>query len=137
MSNGPLMNIYVSKLFARLAARQGLTDSRICRSANEMNEGLTGSSLGSGLFKKRIAMPGKGKRGSWRVLIAFQEGKKAFFLYVFPKNSRENISAHELRALKHLTRYYLTMTPHMIRAALNSGELTEVTCDEQPMRQYS
>ncbi len=71
-----LVNIYVSKPFARLAAHQELTDSRLCRSVDEMNEGLTGSNLGSGLFKKRIPMSGQGKRGGWRVLLGFQKGKK-------------------------------------------------------------
>jgi len=31
-----------------------------------MNEGLIDADLGAGLFKKRIAMPGQGKRGGWR-----------------------------------------------------------------------
>lgn len=124
------MNIYVSKPFTRLATRQGLTDDRICRSVNEMNEGLTGPNLGSGLFKKRIAMPGQGKRGGWRVLLGFQKGKNAFFLYLFAKSSRENITDHEIRALKQLTKYYLEMNPDEIRAALDCGELREVTCDE-------
>lgn len=125
------MNIYVSKPFMRLAARQGLTDSRICLSIDEMNEGLIGSNLGSGLYKKRIAMPGRGKRGSWRVFLGFERGKKAFSLYVFPKSSRENIAVHEVRALKYLVKYYFAMNPDEIRAALDSGELREVNCDEQ------
>lgn len=125
------MNIYVSKPFARLAARQELTDSRLCRSVDEMNEGLTGSNLGSGLFKKRIPMSGQGKRGGWRVLLGFQKRKKAFFLYLFLKSSRENIADHETRALKHLAKYYLAMKADEIRAALDFGELREVTCNEQ------
>ena len=28
--------------------------------------------LGAGLFKKRIAIPGQGKRGGWRALLGFQ-----------------------------------------------------------------
>jgi hypothetical protein len=45
-----------------------------------MNAGLSDANLGAGLFKKRIAMPGRGKRGSWRTLLGFQAGKKAFLL---------------------------------------------------------
>jgi hypothetical protein len=126
------VNIYLSKPFARLAARQGLTDAQICRSVNEMAEGLTGSNLGAGLFKKRIARPGSGKRGSWRVLLGFQEGRKAYFLYLFPKNSRENIAEQELTALKQLTKYYLSMNRDEIRASIDCGELREIICDERP-----
>jgi len=83
------------------------------------------------LFKKRVAMPGKGKRGSWRTLLGFQAERKAFFLYLFPKNSRDNIEEDELKALKRLTKYYLAMKPGEIETALQCGELTEVNCDEK------
>ena len=74
------MNVYRSKAFTRLARREGLTDVHICQAVVEMNTGLIDANLGAGLFKKRIAMPGQGKRGSWRALLGFQAGKKAFFL---------------------------------------------------------
>lgn len=124
------MNVYLSKPFIRLAERQGLTTVQICRAVAELNEGLIDSNLGAGLFKKRIAMPGQGKRGGWRTLLGFEKGKRAFFLYLFSKNSRQNIQDGELTALKHLSKYYLSMKPDEIRAALECGELSEVICNE-------
>jgi hypothetical protein len=125
------MNIYLSKAFTRLARRDGLTDIHICQAINEMNEGLVDADLGTGLFKKRIAMPGQGKRGGWRSFLAFQVGNKAFFLYLFPKSRRESIDAAELKALKRLSRYYLTLKPAEIKAATQCGELREVACNEE------
>ena len=125
------MNVYRSKAFTRLARREGLTDVHICQAVAEMDTGLIDANLGAGLFKKRIAMPGQGKRGSWRVLLGFQAGKKAFFLYLFPKSSRDNIEDNEMKALKRLTRYYLTLKPGEIKTALQCGELNEVNCDEK------
>jgi hypothetical protein len=127
------MNIFLSKVFTRLARRDGLTDIHICKAINEMNEGLIDADLGGGLFKKRIAMPGQGKRGGWRSLLAFQMGNKAFFLYLFPKSRRESIDAAELKALKRLSRYYLTLKSGKIRTASQCGELREVTCYEKPI----
>ena len=127
------MNIYLSKDFTRLARRDGLTDIHICQAVREMNEGLIDADLGAGLFKKRIAKPGQGKRGGWRRLLAFQMGNKAFFLYLFPKNRRESIDAAELKALKRLSRYYLTLKSGEIRTASQCGELREVTCYEKPI----
>ena len=46
------MNIYLSKVFTRLARRDGLTDVHICQAIVEMNEGLIDADLGAGLFKK-------------------------------------------------------------------------------------
>lgn len=125
------MNIYLSKVFSRLARRGGLTDVHICQAVAEMNKGLIDANLGAGLFKKRIAIPGQGKRGSWRTLLGFQTGKKAFFLYLFSKSSRDNIEHDEMKALKSLTKYYLTLKPSEIKAALHCGELKEVTCIEK------
>jgi hypothetical protein len=125
------VNVYLSKAFTRLARREGLTDAHICQAVVEMNTGLIDANLGAGLFKKRIAMPGQGKRGSWRALLGFQESKKAFFLYLFPKNSRDNIEDDEMKALKRLTRYYLTLKPSEIKTALECGELNEVNCNEK------
>jgi len=113
-----------------MARRGGLIDIHICQAVTEMNAGLIDATLGAGLFKKRIAMPGQGKRGSWRALRGFQAGKKAFFLYLFPKNSRDNIEDDEMKALKRLARYYLTLKPSEIKTALQCGELEEVSCNE-------
>ena len=125
------MNVYLSKAFTRLARREGLTAVHICQAVAEMNTGLIDANLGAGLFKKRIAIPGQGKRGGWRALLGFQAGKKAFFLYLFPKNSRDNIEDDEMKALKRLTRYYLTLKPSEIKTALQCGELNEVNCNEK------
>ncbi len=125
------MNVYLSSAFTRLARREGLTDVHICQAVAEMNTGLIDANLGAGLFKKRIAMPGQGKRGSWRVLLGFQAGKKAFFVYLFSKNSRGNIEDDEMKALKRLTRYYLSLKPSEIKTAVQCGELNEVNCNEK------
>jgi len=125
------MNVYLSKAFARLAVREGLTNVHICRAVAEMNKGLVDANLGAGLFKKRIAIPGKGKRGGWRALLGFQAGRKVFFLYLFSKNNRDNIEDDEIKALKRLTKHYLTMTPGEIKIALQCGELNEVNYNEK------
>ena len=125
------MIVYLLKAFTRLARREGLTEVHICQAVAEMNAGLIDANLGTSLFKKRIAMPGQGKRGSWRALLGFQVGKKAFFLYLFPKTSRDNIEDDEMKALKRLTKYYLTLKPSEIKTALQCGELNEVNCNEK------
>ena len=125
------MKVYLSKVFTRLAAREGLTNANILQAVTEMNKGLIDANLGAGLFKKRIAMSGGGKRGGWRTLLGFQVEKKAFFLYLYPKNILDNVKDDELKALKRLAKYYLAMKPDEIKAALQCGELKEVNWDEK------
>jgi hypothetical protein len=125
------LNIYLSKVFTRLARREGLSDVHICQAVAEMNKGLIDGNLGAGLVKKRIAIPGQGKSGGWRSLLGFQAGKKAFFLYLFSKNRLDNIEDDEMKALKRLTKYYLALKPTEIKAALQCGELKEVIWNEK------
>jgi hypothetical protein len=124
------VKIYRTKVFTRLARKVDLKDTLICQAIDEMNQGLIDADLGSGLFKKRVAMPGSGKSGSWRTLLGFQSGSRAFLLYVFTKSNQENIQPYELKALKKLAKFYLTLRPEGIRIALEKRELYEVKCDE-------
>lgn len=65
-----------------------------------MECGLVDADLGGHIFKKRVALEGRGKRGSVRTLLAYKVADKAFFVYGFAKNTRANISDRELKALK-------------------------------------
>jgi hypothetical protein len=74
--------------------------------------------------------PDTGNAGAGGRFLGFEQGEKAFFLYLFPKNRLPNIQDKELKALKHLAKFYIAMKPNEIRAALDCGELREVDCDE-------
>jgi hypothetical protein len=55
-----------------------------------------GVALGGGLYKMRLARPGGGKSGGWRVLHFFRnEATPVFLLSVFGKNEKANITAAE------------------------------------------
>ena len=53
-------------------------------------------------IKQRVARPGQGRSGSYRVLIAYRAGHRAMFVYGFPKRERENIEPDELRTLREI-----------------------------------
>jgi hypothetical protein len=68
------MKIHKTRWFNRWANKQRLEDLSLCESVREMMAGLYEADLGGGLLKKRIARPGKGKRGGFRTLIATNKG---------------------------------------------------------------
>jgi len=72
----------------------------LAEAVEEITQGLTGDSLGGNVYKKRIKMPGRGKRGGARTLIAYKAREKVFFTFGFAKNERENIDTNELKAIK-------------------------------------
>ena len=123
------MQAFKTRWFARWAVRQQLTDAALFGAVAEMERGLVDAELGGEVVKKRVALPGKGKRGGTRTLVAFRRGDRAFFIYGFSKNERANISAKELQALKLLARELLSYSPPALVKAVKAGELLEVEDD--------
>ncbi len=119
------MRIYKTKWFHRWAAREGLTDSTLQVAVMEMANGLA-DALGGHVYKKRIGLPGRGKRGGARTLIAFRHGERAIYLYGYPKNERTNIGSRELEALRLLAAQLLSYNDQDIEKAISAGELIEV-----------
>jgi hypothetical protein len=79
------MRIFKTRWFHRWAAKEGLSDPALAAAARELEQGL-GDAMGGFVYKKRIALPGRGKRGGARTLIAYRRGQAVFFMYGFPKN---------------------------------------------------
>lgn len=125
------MIVYKTRWFNRWAQKQELDDVSICAAVREMSGGLYDAELGGGLFKKRIARPGQGKRGGYRTLIASNKGDKWFFVFGFPKNERSNIDRGEEEALKRLATELLSLTPEALEIARQDNELIEVNCDAE------
>lgn len=107
-----------------------MTDVQLESAVLEMKSGLVDADLSGGVVKKRIALPGRGKRGSTRVLLATNLDDRWFFLFGFEKNERDNISENELAALRKLARDLLRMTAEQITVAIEEGSLVEVEHEE-------
>jgi len=91
-----------------------------------MQKGLVDARLGGGLVKKRVARPGQGKRGGYRVLVASNFGERWVFMFGFAKNERDNIDDEELRFMKRIAATLLGLDTAKLRTALAAGELMEI-----------
>lgn len=120
------MEVYKHRNFAKWAKSEGLTDAMLKQAVAEMNNGLFEVNLGSGLYKKRIAVTGKGKRGGFRSLLAFRITEKAIFIYGFRKNERSNISDSEKHIYKALAKEYLDLSNAHINKMLEAKILIEI-----------
>lgn len=124
------MQIYKTRLFEKWADKEGLTDDALCVAVDEMERGLIDVDLGGHMVKKRVALPGRGKRGGSRTLLAYRMGDRAFFVYGYTKNERDNIDGRELQALRRLAVIYLSFDTGQLDKALTDGNLKEVIpCD--------
>lgn len=120
------MRILKNKGFDRWAEKEGLNDEAILKAAEEMEKGLYEGNFGGNVFKKRVSIGNRGKRGGARTIVAFKIHNKAIFMYGFAKNQRENISGKEEKALKELAKVFLNFNDNQIDKAIQVGELIEV-----------
>lgn len=119
------MKIYKTKWFSRWARAEGL-DAPALRAAVAELEGGLADALGGYVYKKRVALQGRGKRGGARTLVAFRRGSATFFIYGYSKNERANVTERELDGLKLLAKELLSYSEQQLAAAVKAGELIEV-----------
>ena len=120
------MKVYKIKHFAKWATEVGLADAVLYDSVEEMARGLIDADLGGGVVKKRIALPGMGKSGGARTLLATNFGSSWIFLVGFTKGERDNISSKELAALKMLSADWLSLPAKSIAIAVIENRLIEI-----------
>ena len=118
--------VFKTRTFARWSRKAGLVDASLRAAVEEMTAGLIDADLGGRIYKKRVPLPGRGKRGGARTLIGADLGERWFFLFGFEKNERDNIDERELAALQALARGLLAMKPRQLDEALGAGELLEI-----------
>ena len=121
-----MMRVFKTRTFARSTRKLGLTDAALWGAVQEMSEGLVDASLGGDLVKKRVALPGQGKRGGARTIVATKMAGRWFFLYGFNKNERSNIGKHELKVLQELAKELLAFEDRHLEIALSAGEIVEI-----------
>ena len=120
------MRIFKTRQFDKWAAKEGISDDALASAVIEMEDGLIDADLGGHVFKKRVPLPGRGKSGGARTLLAYRFGDRAFFVFGFAKNERSNIDDKELKALKRLAGVYLGFKEMQLRQAVSEGVLVEV-----------
>lgn len=82
----PRKRVFKTKTFDRWAKKL-LSDELLCTAALEIEQGRFEGDLGGGVCKKRVAVPGQGKSGSTRTLVAKQHLNAIIFLVGREKNS--------------------------------------------------
>ncbi|MDP2125043.1 MAG: type II toxin-antitoxin system RelE/ParE family toxin [Parvibaculum sp.] len=124
------MRVFKNKWFGRFARKEGLSDAILFTAAARAGRGDIDADLGGGVIKQRIARRGQGKSGGYRAVILFRRGDKAFFVYGFAKNDRDNIDGEELIHFRKLAREMFGLTDALIARLECEGTLKEVIGDE-------
>ncbi len=121
-----MRRVFRTRTFTRWMQKAGLADDSLVQAVSEMAQGLVDADLGGNVVKKRVALPGRGKRGGARTIVATNLGDRWFFLYGFGKNERANIDRDELKFFQEGAKVLLGFDDRQIAKALSAGEIVEV-----------
>jgi hypothetical protein len=125
------MQAFKTRWFGRFAKREGVADKSLREAIERAERGLIDADLGGGLIKQRVARPGQGRSGGYRVIVAYRIRSRAVFLYGFAKSERENIGRDELISWRSVADYWISADAKRISEGLEDGAILEVEDDEE------
>ena len=120
------MRVFKTRVFDRWAGKADVTDSALLKAVADIERGLIDADLDSNLFKQRVALPGRGKSGITRTLLATRFAGTLYFLFGFEKKDRDNITQRELGIYQSLASSLVMLSNEQIETALKANELMEV-----------
>lgn len=120
------MKVYKTRQFSDWAKYEAVSDESLLNTISEMERGLKGAALGGSIYKKRLALSGRGKSGGARVIVVFIAEDRSFFIYGFSKNEIENITAKQEKTLKMVAKNLISHSDVHIASAIKNGLLYEV-----------
>lgn len=119
------MRIFKTRALAKFTRQNRIADASLVAAVERASRGLIDADLGGRIIKQRVARPGQGKSGGFRLLIAFGS-HRSVFMFGFAKNERENIGDAELTTLQEIADSFLKAGDGKIEQALQDGTLIEV-----------
>jgi hypothetical protein len=121
------VKIFKNSWFVRFAIKEGIADDELKIIVNDVLEvGQAEANLGGGVCKVRVARPGEGKSGGYRVIVYFKSGERTFYVYGFAKSNRGNISQKELRNHKEAARILFALADKQLDKLVKEGDFIEV-----------
>jgi len=110
----------------RWAKKEGIADSLLIKGIEEFEQGLFDASLGQHLYKKRIPLSGKGKRGGARTILFYQEKQKMIFCFGFAKNVKDNLGAEDKIILKRMSVDFIKLGQEEISDLMKQKKFFEI-----------
>jgi hypothetical protein len=122
--------VFKTKTFDRWAKKL-IPDHLLCIAAQEIIQGNFDADLGGGVCKKRVALPGQGKSGSTRTLVAKKHNLAIFFIAGREKSDPgKDFSATEEEAAKIVAKGLQAATEPKLEQLKTDGILKEI-CNAQ------
>jgi hypothetical protein len=120
------VKVFKTRQFARFARRERITDGSLREAVQRAERGVIDANLGGGVIKQRVARPGQGRSGGYRLLVAYRARSRSVFLFGFAKSDRDNIEGDELATLRDIAADWLEADSNAILRAITERKIMEV-----------
>jgi len=115
---------FKNKWLTKASEKASITDKELCDAIKEVWDGKC-DNLGGGVFKKRL------DENRQRAIILGKGEKRWFYVYLFHKNNRDNITPKELVEFRKLADWFDESTDKKIKAMLEAKKLEEICHDKK------
>jgi len=115
-----------TKWFTRWAKKQKISDAKLLRAIEDMQNNLSSVNLGGGLFKVRVASENVGKSSAYRTIVVYRADERAVMIYGFMKKERENLSSDELKSFKILSKDILRLNDEALTGAIEKNVFVNI-----------
>lgn len=126
--NDDEIDVYVVNDFSIKAGKEAVSDRALLDAAKEIFNGLIDANLSGSLVKKRISSGNRntGKSDGTRAIVSIKRGNKLFYLYLFSKKEKDNITKKELKALKEYGELMFSFSEKKLQEMVSSGVLRKL-----------
>ena len=125
------MRIFKNAWFIRFSRAQKISDEGLREAILRAEAGQVDADLGGGVVKQRIVRPGQGKSKGYRTIILLRKGFRAFFVYGFAKNERDNIRKDEEEQFKKMANHVLGLSEAQLNILIANGQMEEVESNDE------
>jgi hypothetical protein len=123
------VRIFKTKWFARFCRRESIPVSALRVAVRRAQAGHVDADLGHGLVKLRLARPGQGRAGGYRVICVRRHDWLVFLVFGFAKSRKSNLEPDDLIEYSRAARHFLSLDDSQIARLCREGKLTEISPD--------
>jgi hypothetical protein len=120
------VRVFKNTWFTRFANKEGITDAELRETVNQLEAEQADVNLGGGVYKVRVARPGEGKSGGYRVIVFYKSEERTFYVYGFAKSALDNINEKQLRNFKLAAKTVFRYSDREIDERVKNGMFIEI-----------
>ncbi len=107
-----------TKWFKKWCRKARLSGHELMQAIDDLENNLSTSNLGGGLYKVRVSSANSGKSSAFRTIVVYKKEDRVIFIYGFAKKGKSNLENSELQYLKKLGKDLFALNADQLQQAI-------------------